>query len=267
MKTMSSVEYLALGKERFAEVSEEKKSRCRQNGETVYPVTLGTWEVASVIRNTNNDLRANRKFLRETKSILNSFGFSHIWSFESAKKCSYEEPWVYSNRWENFAVNNDESTKNRQEYFNLFDPSGRFYHIRSSDDDVFFDSKSNGPNECFDIHLPVVHSLQAISAILKLSEMFTVDEDDRIDMVFRWGGLRNRTLSSWLCSESFFCLNGKSYQDEIEVKFSITKVDRLSELYPLVLSRLQPLYNLFEGFELDSERFDSALEYFESRSR
>ena len=259
MTTLGSNEFLDLGQKRFKEVCEEELSHHGSNGKKPYPFPRGTWEAAACIPTIKQQYRADEKFLKLVKHSLSQASYDKIWSFEDAKKCRYESPRVYSSTWENFAVNNYTDTELRYQYFNIFDPKGKFYHGRSSDDDLILDRKLNNRGECFDVHLPFVQCVQAIKTILKLAEIFEVGEKDYIEFSFRWIGLRNRTTASWLCEESFFPVTKKAYQDDITVTFQVARVVKLSDVFTPVRRELMPVYNLFEGFSLDEERADTAI--------
>ena len=262
MTTLRSNEFLDLGKKRFKEVCEEELSRNEYNGQKPYSFARGTWEVVACIPAIKQQYRADEKFLNIVKPLLFEPGYDEIWSFEDAKMCRYERPRVYSNTWENFAVNNYRDTELRYQYFNIFDPNGKFYHGRSSDDDLIFDRESKKPLECFDVHLPFVQCVQAIKTILKLAEIFEVGERDIIEFSFRWIGLRNRTTASWLCKERFFPVTKKANQDDITVTFHVSSVDKLSDVFTLVRHELMPVYNLFDGFILDEKRADKAINWY-----
>ena len=260
MTSLSSEKFLDLGQERYENVSSERTSGNRPNHQTEYSIARGTWEAAAVIRTSNTFPRANDTFLRSIKDILFNFDGPMIWSFERAKKCDYDPPRVYSNTWENFAVNHCDATKQRYEYFNIYDPSGKFYHMRSADDDLYLGQESGERCDGFDIHLPFVHCVQAANMILEISKVYEPQEGKCIEFSFRWKGLSNRKLASWLCEESYFSMDKKAYQDEITVSFSIDSEVDSSNLHAMVLDNLLPVYNLFEGFEPNWDRVNIAIE-------
>lgn len=268
MTLLSSTDFLELGHKRFEKVSEEQCSDKELNGNTLLSRTPGTWEVSAVILDSNSEYNASREFLNMLKTKLSPFSNYCVWSFDEARNCQFDSPRVFANSWENFAKSNNRTTKLRHEYFNIFDPKGRFYHIQSSDDDLFYDETLTYPGCWFDIHLPFIQCVRAIEIIQKIAPEYERGNEDRIELSFRWKGLANRRVASWLCKESFFDLKYKAYQDDKTVNFSLTRGDKLSELFPLIRAHLLPLYNLFEGFEPEWERIEHAIEkYFPEQSQ
>lgn len=262
MSTLSQ-EFLEMGRKRYEKVSEEETSLARSRNLETYPKTRGTWEVAAIISTSNVKNFANREFLNSMKSIVFDIQSPKIWSFDHAKYCQYAPPRVYLERWENFAVNHCSDTNLTYEYFNIYDPTGKFYHIRSLDDDLYFGNESRKPSERFDIHLPFVLSTRAIDTILRLTKLFEVKERKCIEFSFRWKGLSNRKLASWLRRERYFNANHEAYQDDITVSFCIERAKKLSVLYSQIYCKLLPVYRLFNEFEPGSKRIEAAIaDYF-----
>lgn len=261
MTSILSEDFLDLGHTRFVEVSEEQEALKLSNGGEPNSATKGKWEVAAVISTATSNWIANRTFLNLLKRELPDYGFSKIWSLEGVNGFDYIRPRVYSNRWENVAINDNEETKLRCEYFNIFDPKGKFYHLRSLDDDLYFDRETKSSGQCFDVHLPIVQCIQSIKTILKIAKNFELQEKDYIEISFRWRGLSNRELASWLLKESYFNLEYKAYQDGITITIFVNPNTELAKLHPKIHYLLLPVYRLFEGFEIDTERVNSAVQY------
>lgn len=264
MSTLSQ-EFRETGRMRSSEVSEEESSLAERNGLYGYSLAPGTWEAAAVISVSDTKHRANRAFLDTIKPIVFEVQSPEIWSFYNARNCEYCRPRVYLNKWENFAENCCSKTMCRYQYFNLYDPTGKFYHMRSLDEDLYLGPQTGKPGKRFVVDLPFVHCTQALNTILKLAEIFDLNEGECIESSFRWFGLRNRRLVSEGRWERDLDSERVAYQDNITVTLRIKRVEKLSELYPLMYSKLLPVYNLFGGFEPTKDHFDKIVKkYFET---
>lgn len=260
----SSEKFLEIGFNRFQEVSDEEVLLATLNTNPQYPRTRGTWEVAAVIGDLESKLLPNQVFLNLVKPIVSDIRKPQIWSFDVIRSCKYEPPRVFSKRWENYALRHCQDARLRYEYFNIYDPKGQFYHIRSADDDLFIGKEARQPGQGFDVHLPFVLCLRAIETIQKIAKIYEIGERESIELSCRWRGLKGRKVVSWVLNERFFSSERKAYQDEKTVSFSFSYTDSLSRLITKVSTELLPVYHLFEGFEPGEERIQKAVnEYFD----
>ena len=179
------------------------------NANPKYPRTLGTWEVVAVIGDLDSKLLPNQAYLDLIKPIVFDIRTPQIWSFDDIRNCEYERPRVFSKRWENYALRFCHEACLRYEHFNLYDPKGQFYHIRSADDDLFIGKESRQPGRGFDVHLPFILCVRAIETKQKIAKIYEIEEGQSIELSFRWRGLKGRKVVSWALNERFFPLNGR----------------------------------------------------------
>ena len=223
----------------------------------------GSWEVAAVIHGSVARAYSGKSFSDVIRSSVNKSLLDTIWTLDESYPIQYGKPREFEDTLENFSIFEDRFNLVQHTYFNIFDPKGRFYHRRTLEDDLSTDNRTPRPGENFDIHLPYVNTLQAISTVIGFADKLTNGERSQINFAFRWNGLRKRKFVSWVHKERFFDIERTADLDTVSVEFDVQSDISKSKQDSLVFEMLRPLYENFVGHIPDPNRLKHARDYVE----
>jgi hypothetical protein len=132
---------------------------------------------------------------------------------------------------------------------------GTFYLLKS----LFEDVRAHGSEYIF-FNTRIIRITETLLYCVRLYSGFKVPADSRIVVGIRHGGLKGRTLSA--AGRISFSHNGKSAEDEVytEVETTLEKIE--SDLVNLVQRFTQPLFVIFNFFELDRKTLEDIVNNF-----
>jgi len=228
------------GRRRF---SEEVAERSLSLPETGY------WEVAMCLDGPVPDQKVGT-FLNLLRSSNPEYSGWPIWLVSDDFGNEADRPRVIDQAWEALVA----LPSGRHTDFERFDPKGNFYHLRALFDDLQLTDYSPQPGVAFDYALPIYDCAEAIAVGLAFAKAMGCQEDDcTLKFAFRWSGLRGRELVSWYGRGGIISPGRKAHQDTITLYQSVPLSTPLSAIGGLLAQSLQPLYALFNGFELSAK--------------
>lgn len=212
----------------------------------------GFWEVAMIIRGPVPE--QSRPTFMQLVGVTNpEYSGWPIWLDSSYFAEPADRPRVFERGWEALVA----LPNGRHTDFVQFDPQGQFYHLRALFDDLSLTNHSPDPGTALDIALPIMDSTEAIAVGIAFAKAMDCAEDDcTLEFAFRWTGLKDRELTSWLYLERYISPGRKAFQDQITLTQSVPLSTPLSAIGGIVAAMLAPLYELFNGFSLGSQVFE-----------
>ncbi|MFD1559627.1 helix-turn-helix domain-containing protein [Paraburkholderia silviterrae] len=241
-KTVDPGTSLVRGRERFTEVVAERS--------LTLPPT-GFWEVSMILDGEVPPQNLG-KFMNLVSASNPEYTGWPVWFSSTSFQHAADRPHVYKDQWEALVVQ-----FGRHIDFMQFDPKGAFYHLRALYDDMRSTNRSPEPGTAFDISMPVFDCAEAIAVGLAFAKAMGCDEDSvTLEFAFRWSGLRDRELTSWIIPGRYISPGRKAYQDEITLDQSVPLSTPPSAIGGLLTSMLQPLYGLFDGFSLSTKTIE-----------
>lgn len=212
---------------------------------------VGWWEVGLIIDGEIPPHRANSTFLGLLDASNPNLTGWPVWLDSRSFADPSERPFVFEGKWESLIVSLDGFPTNID--FQQIDPAGNFYLRWALQDDLSNSPQSPIPRKAFDFGLPVIRSAEAIAVGLAFAKAMGCNPDDcALQFAFRWTGLQGRELVSWAQQRRKIRGGRFAQQDRVTVFQSIDLDTPLSALGGALAKMLKPLYELFDGFELDS---------------
>lgn len=209
----------------------------------------GTWEVALHILGDVPLHKPDTSFLSLLDSNNPGFTGWPVWLISRNFNDKSSWPFVINGEWEALVDTVDTSTPHID--FMRYDPKGRFFLRRALEDDVSVSRRAPIPLLALDFGLPILRVAEALAVGLAFATaMGCVPEPTTLAYSFKWTRLRGRTLTSWAQPERSLSSYREAYQDEVITFVNLPLETSLSSLSEYVNQSVQPLFNIFEGFEL-----------------
>ena len=105
-----------------------------------------------------------------------------------------------------------------------------------------------------DFGLPVVRTVEALAVGIAFSKAMGCNpESTTLAFAFRWTRLRGRELGSWAQPGRYVSPGRHAYQDEVITFVKVPLDTPLSALTDYVAQAVQPLFEVFNGFNLGNE--------------
>jgi hypothetical protein len=230
------------GSERFAEVVAERKAQLPKHG---------SWEVAMLIVGAVPPHGANTPFLNLLDSSNPDYTGWPIWLDSRGFSDQTSRPYVVEGVWEAFMSSLKSSWGNDHLDFMRLDPRGRFYLRRALQDDMVRSERSIPPLTQLDFALAILRTAEAIAVGIAFARAMGCDpEKTFLAYVFRWTGLRGRTLTSWANPERHLSSAGQAYDDVVESVVDVPLDTPLSALDDYVGRVIARLFEVFDGFAI-----------------
>jgi hypothetical protein len=235
-------EFLKIGKQRFDAV---QATRERPKW------TAGTRQVAAVIDGDVPLFAADEGFLNRLLLRMPHYTGWPPWA--DCRNGSEEiRPYIFDGGWEAYIAT---AVMGESLDFWRIEPSGRFYHLRTFEDDTPSDGQKPKPETVLDYYLQVSRTAETISDALSFVRSMECDEKSTsLAFAFHWSGLKGRYLTCWANPNYRFFSRGRgaSQQDEITTTAVVPLEAVSSGLAPLVESVVAPVFSLFGGISFDS---------------
>ncbi|MBD2412174.1 hypothetical protein FACHB389_07400 [Nostoc calcicola FACHB-389] len=232
--------YLQESVERFNSVVKERSLNLPEHG---------NWQVALIIIGEVPQHYANTQFLNLLAFNNPKYTGWPVW-LDSRGFIDQDQPYVYNGTWEALLVSLS-SGWSRHIDFMRFDPKGKFYLRRALEDDMSVKNYAPTTMTALDFALPVIRTAEAIAVGIEFAKAMGCEpEKTQLAFAFKWTGLRERRLSSWANQERSIWLEGLAYQDEVLAFVNVPLETPRSALAQYVNQAVNPLFTIFNGFEL-----------------
>ncbi|MBK7555908.1 MAG: hypothetical protein IPI55_15295 [Flavobacteriales bacterium] len=208
----------------------------------------GQWEVALVISGTASEIKPHN-FLELIATLNPRLSGWPVW-FDPRNMDRTQLPELNEGIWEALIVDFNNGVLGEYLDFMRLDPHGRFFLLRALDDDIY--SRRGGPTPMkeFDAMIPIYKATEAIAVGQAFAKgMGYPLEGTTLSFMFKWTGLRGRTLTSWASQSFMLRSHRKSSQEEVESFVQVPLDAPISTVGNRVYQLLSPLYEAFEGFE------------------
>jgi hypothetical protein len=229
----------------FLHESEARYATVKQEKPFDFP-EHGTWEVALVIQG-----EAPSHELSEVLSLLRNHNPSYsgwpVW-MDPSNLDKERPPFVFNGLYEALVVSN--FLRNSIDYMRV-DPRGKFFLLRSYDDDTSTHERAPAPLTSLDIVVPIWRTAEAIGVGLALARGWGFSsENSTLNFLFKWTRLSGRRLISW--REYRWDTNrGKSSQDTVESFVQVPLDTPESAISGYVAQVLGRLFEVFDAAKVD----------------
>ena len=228
------------GEQRFEDIIEERK------------ITLpnhGFWEVACIIEGKIPSFSTDNDFLSLIYHSNPGYTGWPPWVILRNSTNQGARPYVYKNAWEALLFSWDSDIHDIDFY--RLDPTGRFFLRRALDDDIAVSPKRPKPLTVIDFPLIPYRIAEVIAVGLSFARaMGCKKEETNLLFGFKWYGLKERKLTSWVTPFNYRSPNLTSYENEIFSIINVPLETPDSALAQYVYQAIKPLFNTFEGFDL-----------------
>jgi hypothetical protein len=208
----------------------------------------GWREVAAVTMGPLNQMPANKAFLNLLASSNPKYTGWPVWL--DSRGFHGLQPYIYEGAWETALL---AETLGHMDFWRATG-SGKFYHRRALEDDTAESRLQGGPKPgtVLDFGLVVYRTAESIAVPLAFVQaMGGVTEETALAFSFRWSGLKGRKLSSWADPGRMLWSEPMAHQDEYSVTISVPIDTSKSAISAYTNQVVQPLFAIFDGFELE----------------
>lgn len=238
--------YLRESEERFATVVKERGIQLPEHG---------VWEVALFLVGDVPRHTASRDFLSLLDSSNPDYTGWPIWLDSRGFTEQTARPYLHEGVWEALIASIGTSWSDHLDYMRL-DPKGHFYLRRALQDDISGSERAPKPMTALDFGLPIIRTAEAIAVGIAFAKAMGCNEENTLlAFSFKWSRLRGRELTYW-AQPGRYIRGGKAYQDEVLVFVDVPLETPLSALNEYVSQVVQPLFEVFEGFQLSNDVID-----------
>lgn len=232
----------------------------RQKRDLVLP-SNGSWEIALIVKGTRAGLLANTAFLQTLATNNPQFTGWPVWLDSRSFREKLDRPYVVDKAWEAFIVDHPSDWGIGHVDFMRLEPAGRFYLWRALQDDLAVDPIYPASGTMLDFGLPIIRTAEALAVGLAFAKALTADPiSARLAFAFRWSGLSGRELSSWAQPGRHISPGRIAAQDQVVSIVEMSADTPASSLSEYVGKIVQPLFEIFEGFELSQNVIDDLVQ-------
>lgn len=236
--------YLQESSERYKQVIREKGLALPEHG---------TWEVALLLVGNTPPHSASRDFLNLLAASNPNYTGWPVWLDSRSFSDGTARPYVVNGVWESLIASLNSGWIDHVDFMRL-DPKGRFYLCRALQDDISGTPRSPKPLTVLDFGLPVIRTAEAIAVGVAFAKAMGCDPTSTLlSFAFRWTRLRGRELGSWAQPGRYVSPGRHAYQDEVMTLVNVPLEAPLSTLPEYVNQAVQPLFEVFDGFNLGRE--------------
>lgn len=236
------IEFLKIGGERFQAVIDKRGVKMPDHG---------TWEVALILVGNFPKQSANNDFLKLLFSSNPNYTGWPVWLDSRDFKDEKARPYVFEGAWEALVIS--ELSGFDMDFMRL-DPSGRFYLRRYLQDDTSRSPRAPKPMVALDLWLSIIRTTEAIAVGMAFAKAMGCDpEHTLLSFAFRWNKLKGRQLTSWTKPGRVFPPGRLSHQDTVLSFVNVPLEIPLSALAEFVNKVVQPLFEIFDGFQISND--------------
>lgn len=232
----------------FLREGEQRYEYLVQERQVVLP-PHGAWEVGLIVQGNVPPANADTKFLSLLDSSNPSYTGWPVWLISRGFRDEQARPYVLDGAWEEFIVT-PEGSPDHIDFIRL-DPKGKFYLRRGLQDDISGSQRAPEPLKVLDFGLPVIRVAEALAVGMAFAKAMGCDhEDTTLSFTFKWSKLRGRRLTSWAQPERYISSGRSAHQDEVFSLVNLPLDTPLSALHEFVYQAVEPLFQIFDGFQL-----------------
>ena len=211
----------------------------------------GYWEVALILRGEIPRFTANLDFLNLIDANNPRYTGWPVWINSRNFNDEVSKPFVNNGVWEAIIPIINQMWRDSIDFVR-FDPKGKFYLLRAFQEDLRLQQKAIEPLKYFDFGLPVIRSAEALAVGIAFAKAMGCDpEKTLLSFMFKWSQLQGRELVSWANSSRHISPGRTAYQDEVISFVDVPLETPVSALSEFVNQATRPLYEIFDGFELN----------------
>ncbi len=238
--------------QKYSEESEERFCSAIKEKKITLP-EFGAWDVSLILLGDIPPYKANDDFLNLLRQNNPNYTGWPIWLISRNFSDKSKQPYIFNKTWEAFLLNLDKAGLHDLDFMR-YDPKGRFYLKRMYQDDQAGQSKVPGPCTVLDFCLPIIRSAEAVAVGLTLAKaMGCSPEKTTLAFLFKWNKLNKRELTSWVNPERYISSGQRAYQDEVSSYIEVPLETSLSAVGGIVAQIIQPLFQVFDGFQISSK--------------
>ncbi len=232
---------------RFNEIKTERKLQLPDHG---------FWEAALVIQGEVPTHRTNKEFLRRLDASNPRYTGWPIWLNSENFTDQVSRPQVHNNRWEMFLLTLEGGWGDHIEYMS-FDPGGKFYLRRNYEDDLGNSGKQPRPLTTLEFALVILRTAELLAVGVAFAKAMGCEpEKTSLSFLFKWSRLKGRVLSSWANPGRYLSSDRTAYQDEVFAYLEMPLDLPISRLGEYVKKAIDPLFEVFDGFEIGQSVVD-----------
>jgi hypothetical protein len=156
-------------------------------------------------------------------------------------------PYVKKGAWEALVINVHPFDKNMIDFWRI-EPAGRFYCLRTFDDDTSNTLLSSGgkPGQLFDFKLLISRTAEILGTGKVFAEALGANpKNTKLEFAFRLSGLKGRTICCWVEPGRRLIQHVKAEDSEVTSKCSIPLEIPQSALWQSVKVLTQPVFDIF----------------------
>ena len=203
----------------------------------------GSFQVAFSINNTSENLAISETLLRKLKS---SNPRPSGWPLWVVLQNSSDEPQHFPDRWQAFI-----NASNKVDFW-IVTEKKCFYHYRALEDDLNGSTTSQAKAaklKEIDFIWQVQNICDGIATGLAFARALNGDESTTLSFIFKWTGLKNRSLTSWAHPSRDIDSNSKANVDEclyeVNIPINATRTNIINYTFEIA-SRL---FLTFGGYD------------------
>jgi hypothetical protein len=211
----------------------------------------GTWEVCVAIQGEIPEHKADRQFFNLLDSSNPDFTGWPVWLNSSNFSNESSHPYVFDDGWEALVISIGSNWSDHIDFMRL-SPKGTFYLHRALQDDTSGNERSPKPLTQLDFGLPILRTAEAIAVALSFAKaMGCTEEKCSLSFMFKWTHLSGRQLTNWAQPNRFIFPGNFAKQDEYQTTITVPLETPFSAIPDYVNKVVQPLFALFNGFQLN----------------
>lgn len=210
----------------------------------------GSWACALIINGDIPKYRANKDFLRMLDASNPQYTGWPVWMNSEGFTDKSGHPYVHDRVWEALLVTLGHGWSDHIDFLR-FDPEGKFFIRRSLEDDIGAGDKQPLPLSQLEFGLTILRTAETVAVGLAFAKAMGCNpEDTTLIYMFQWEKLKGRELSSWADLRRHLSIGRKAYQDTVESIVEIPLDTPLSRVGEYVKILIDPLFEVFDGFEI-----------------
>ena len=156
-------------------------------------------------------------------------------------------PYITMAGCEAFILSSMNSSKDREVDFWRMEPAGRFYHLRTYEDDTSRSLIDRGvkPGTLLDFLLLISRTAEILGTVKSFAESLGCRSlDGHLELVFRWSGLKGREICCWV-EPSRSLYGSKAVDDVVVSKHTLLMDTPDNAIWSAVKKITQPVFDVF----------------------
>lgn len=212
--------------------------------------SFGSYEVSAVVSEELNQHTTNTSFLNLLAASNPRYTGWPVWCDSRYFTDTSARPFVLDGYWEALIVSLDGAFGNHIDFWRL-SPKGKFYLYRVLQDDVGGGDRTPEPGTVLDFALMISKIAECVVVAIEFAKSLGASEASNVDFSFRWQGLQGRALSSWANPNRMLSWSPVAHQDVLTTNITIPIDTAISAYSGYIHQIITPLFQVFNGFEID----------------